>query len=326
MAAFQQPSGQPQAEGLCLRYPENLGTHRELTLENALTFLLRGHQTAANVPFVWGYIDKPPEGQLFLVHVSNQSAFPIDGIRYQEPESKYTVPAGPNRELEIHEVKFGFVPGIDNTVGAWRQRRRFRLVRGGYPQLWLVHYSHGPNGPIAPALMNAPVRNYPLRPVHERAVFVVGEKTGTMVGGPPSGFNSQQQQLAQQNNNLAMLEQQQQQQRRREQERVARQGRQNRPEDDDSGDENEASITTKALAMTRYRRNHEFMSAVFTQAAFGDKNAPPRPSPYSIFNKSELEAQSERLQAEIQILQAKAAERKAAQDASRATIEVDVAS
>lgn len=41
------------------------------------------------------------------------------------------------------EVKFGFIPNSqDNT--AWRLRRRYRLHKGGHPQLNLVHYTRGP--------------------------------------------------------------------------------------------------------------------------------------------------------------------------------------
>ena len=39
-------------------------------------------------------------------------------------------------------------------------------------------------------------------------------------------------------------------------------------EEDDSADENE-TISTKILALTRYRRNHEYMNEVFMHAAFG---------------------------------------------------------
>ena len=68
-------------------------------------------------------------------------------------------------------------------------------------------------------------------------------------------------------------------------------------EDDDSADESE-TISTRTLALTRYRRNHEFMNEVFMYAAFGahivflssfvhvfdrfglgDKKAPPPPPP-----------------------------------------------
>lgn len=162
-----------QAEGLCLRYPENLGLHREVSFESAVNMLLRAIQMATTMPFTWGFIDKPPgmfylmlchffsillmsEGQAILIFIPNHSPFPNDGIRYLEQEVKYSIPAGmrvslcqsfvaqcvrPSQELEIHEAKFGFAPGVDQT--AWRVRRRFRLTKGGHPQLHFMHYSRG---------------------------------------------------------------------------------------------------------------------------------------------------------------------------------------
>ncbi|KAJ6581069.1 hypothetical protein B0H19DRAFT_1113509 [Mycena capillaripes] len=333
---------QAQAEGLCLRFPEPLGMHRDqLTIDHATMLLIRGTQSAMNVPFSWGFVDKPQEGQLLLLFIPGQSPFPNDGIRYQEPETKYTVSVaigGTPREVEVHEVKFGFVPNVDQ--GAWRLRRRYRITKGGHPQLILAHYSRGPLAPIVPALMGQPVRSYPLRVFNEPSVYVMGEKAGQKVFPPNSGpqagggmggmsmgmpFNSQQAMVAQQNSNMGMLD------RRREQEQRARAGSNARParvEDEDSGDEND-TISTRALSLTRYRRNHDIMAEVFTHAAYGPKNAPPRPTPFSIFNKGELEAQTEKLKAEIEALQARSAERKLARSAkdqeiaaSRAAFEV----
>lgn len=48
-------------------------------------------------------------------------------------------------------------------------------------------------------------------------------------------------------------------------------------------------ISTRTLALARYKRNHDSMNEVFFHAAFGDKTKPPQPSPYSIFKKSDLE-------------------------------------
>jgi hypothetical protein len=47
------------------------------------------------------------------------------------------------QELEITEIKFGFIPDSQDTT-AWRVRRRYRLHKGGHPQLVLVHYTRGP--------------------------------------------------------------------------------------------------------------------------------------------------------------------------------------
>ena len=40
------------------------------------------------------------------------------------------------------EAKFGFTPGPGETA-ANRIRRKFRMSKGGNPQLVLVHYSRG---------------------------------------------------------------------------------------------------------------------------------------------------------------------------------------
>jgi hypothetical protein len=89
---------------------------------------------------------------------------------------------------------------------------------------------------IVPTLMNQPVRAYPLRPINEPAIYVMGEKRGQTVfsqgGGPQppqsggmgmNNFNPQAM-LAQQNSNMEALE------RRREKERRPPP----RVEDDDS--------------------------------------------------------------------------------------------
>lgn len=108
--------------------------------------------------------------------------------------------------MEVAEVKFGFIPNQD--ASAYRVRRRYRLVKGGHPQLVLIHYTRGQSirecllcsaqshfhnvdyVAIIPSL-NHPTRAYPLRAPNEPPVYVIGEKAGQKVfpGGPggPSG-------------------------------------------------------------------------------------------------------------------------------------------
>ncbi|KAH7885073.1 hypothetical protein F5I97DRAFT_1937372 [Phlebopus sp. FC_14] len=350
--------GHPDAP--CLRYPENLGLHANVTIENATSMLLRATQLSQTTPYQWGYIDKPNEGQLILLFLPNPTQFPNDGIRYQDQETRYALSAPGNREIEVAEVKYGFVPNSSDTT-AWRVRRRYRLQKGGHPQLSLVHYTRGPAIQIVPSLLNSPVRQYPLRQLNDPPIFVMGEKAGqkayppgagppppqppapppqTHMGmnpqgmgmnPPPPGMNPQamamnpqamgihpmnpQAMLAQQNSNMEALE------RRRERERARERagsmpGRPGPPrlDDDDSADESDM-ISTRTLALTRYRRNHELMEQVFKQAAFGNKNPQKPKSVYSIFDKSELEAKVVKLEAEVEALQAKAAEYRARRSA-----------
>ena len=49
-----------QAEGLCLRFPENLPPHANLTHEVAVQMLGRAVSLATQVAFQASYIDKPP--------------------------------------------------------------------------------------------------------------------------------------------------------------------------------------------------------------------------------------------------------------------------
>ena len=81
-----------------------------------------------------------------------------------------------------------------------------------------------------------------------------------------------------------------------------------RHDEEDSAEELE-HISTRTLALTRYKRNHELMNEIFTHAAFSqlsltsvhraacshihtvavNKQAPKSAAPYSIFDKAELE-------------------------------------
>ncbi|KAM6494099.1 hypothetical protein JOM56_010460 [Amanita muscaria] len=294
----------------CLRYPESLGMQREISIEFAVNMLTRGINMAQTVPFSWEYVDKPADGALLLLFIPPQNPYPNDGIRYLEAEAKYTVPVGPpnTRELEVCEQKFGFLPGGQETMAS-RIRRRFRFIKGGPSQLVLVHYTRSQAIPIPASILNQAVRPYPLPMINQPPVFVLGEKAGQKAfppgaapmhgGGPPGGGQpmppgmmpfSPQAMVAQQNANMELIE------RRREREQRAREAavpvsRRPRAEDDDSADESE-QISTRSLATTRYRRNHELMSEVFMYAAFGDKvkSESLSKAPYSVFDKTELES------------------------------------
>jgi hypothetical protein len=66
MTTFQQA----QAEGLCLRFPNNIGIHREINYELAVEMLMRAVLTSQNTPFVWGFIDKPAGSSWRLISIT----------------------------------------------------------------------------------------------------------------------------------------------------------------------------------------------------------------------------------------------------------------
>lgn len=316
------------ADGLCLRFSGDIASHPSLNVEMAINILVRGTQAAYSVPFTWGYIDRPQEGSAYLLFIAPHMQFPVDGLRFQENEQRYTMPSANNRELEVTEAKFGFIPNSQDTT-AFRVRRKFRLTKGGNSQLWLVHYSKGQAMPLIPS-MNQPVRSYPLPTPNQPAVYVLGDKAGQKVypagsGAQPSPSqpptapgmnmnfaNTPQAMLAQQNRQMEALERRNAQER----EQRARSGsaanRQVAPPTDDEEELEKEMISTRTLALTRFRRNHEFMDEVFVQAAMGERN-PPRPSPaYSIFDEAETEEQVANLTSEIEELRTKVTERRMA--------------
>ncbi|KAG1890347.1 hypothetical protein F4604DRAFT_1643985 [Suillus subluteus] len=314
--AFQQM----QQEAPVLKYPEDFGLHPNVSLENAANMLFRAIQTSQNQAYTWTFIDKPQEGQIYLLFMPNPSQPLNDGIRWQDQESRYTIPVQRGtRELEVAEVKFGFIPNSQDTA-AWRMRRRYRLHKGGHPQLVLIHYSRVPPIQIVPSLLNNPVRHYPLRQITDPPIYVIGERAGQKAfphpagphqGGIPQVGMNPQAMIAQQNSNMEALE------RRRERERArdASGGVGQRPgppriDDDESADESEL-LSTRTLAITRYRRNHELMEEVFRHATFGGKKPSSSKRIYEGFDKAELEAKIAKLQDNVGALQAKAAERKA---------------
>lgn len=97
-----------------LKYPEPLGLHPQVTYEMAVQYLVKAHQLAAQYPFQFGYIDKPPDGSLFMIFLlPQQRVFPNDGVRYQEQETRYNIPAGGNRVSTPSDIYFRFVHDLE---------------------------------------------------------------------------------------------------------------------------------------------------------------------------------------------------------------------
>ncbi|KAI0251098.1 hypothetical protein BJV78DRAFT_1282810 [Lactifluus subvellereus] len=247
--------------------------------------LSRAVGLAAQIAIQPRYIDKPLGGV----------PFPLDSVWYMEHEQHYSFSIHYGRELEVFEARHGFVP-LSGEMVTSRVRRRYRLAKGGHPCLVLVHYSRGQSISVPPPLQAQPVRQYPLRPHNEQAVFVLGEREGQRVPPPgPVGANPGQVNASRP---ARVLDQRQPPQ------------PPQRLDEEDSADELE-HISTRTLVLTRYRRNHELMNEVFTHAAFAPAKAPAL---YSIFEKAELETRVEELTKEIEELRAKSVARRATRD------------
>ncbi|KAF8507490.1 hypothetical protein JB92DRAFT_3089528 [Gautieria morchelliformis] len=323
------------ASELCLRYPENVGIHAQISYEQAIGLLTQAVDLTHRVPFAWAYIDKPPDGQAYLIFIVPRTPHvPPDGIRWLDQEKTYRLPVPNGRELEVSEVKYGFVP--NGEASASRIRRRFRLVKGGNSQLMLVHYLRGDTATVPAHLLSAAVRSYPLRPTNEPRVFVSGERIGQRVphNGPTSlpaasssphpahgvnmglglgiGAMNQAAALAQRNQAMDVLE------RERGVGGIASMpgGAARPPEEDDSGEEYE-NVSTRTLAIERFKRNHELMAEVFTYASKGHRAIPTVVSPYASLDISELDGKMTKLTAEIEVLKARAEERRIVREAAK---------
>ena len=114
---------QAAQEGIYLRFPDNIAPQRELSYENAINMLLRGAVMAQNVPFTWAYIDKPMDGSLFLLFHPQNVPFAIDGLRFQDSETKYPIPAGARVSTPTPTSQ----PPLTSAPGARSRRDKIRL-------------------------------------------------------------------------------------------------------------------------------------------------------------------------------------------------------
>lgn len=161
---------------------------------------------------------------------------------------------------------------------------------------------------ILPSLMNSPIRSYPLRTPADSniGVFVLGPRTGQKVAlaGPHGAINQQagiggmppigaHAQVSAQNRNMEEMERRRlmEQQRARGQPIGPPHGQQaGRPryKEEDEDEEESEHVSTRSLALTRYKRNHELMDEVFMYAAFGDRAAPAEQKPYAILDEMDI--------------------------------------
>ncbi|KAG8707191.1 hypothetical protein FRC08_000658 [Ceratobasidium sp. 394] len=271
-----------------LRCTQTFGPKGSLSFEEAAQFL---HQLCqgpgANLTYSWQFIDRPNEGDVYVYFQVSAPTPLIDGLQYLEPESSYR----PLQELEVHETRFGFVPGINGEKEASRVRKRYRLAHGGHPNIVLVHYTKGPAKPVPPT-MNIPIRSYPLPMINEPPMYVMGEKSGQRVLPPNTAqLVNQQQQLEALTNS-----------RRAQAAGMQPQAPMMRRPDDDS-DEESNRVSTRALAVTRFKRNHELLAEIFSVNAVA--NAKAIPSPYEKVDRAELEAKLAKANEELAALREK---------------------
>jgi len=158
-------------------------------------------------------------------------------------------------------------------------------------------------------MQGVPNQQHPPHPGHGPLQPPGPQGVPPQIGMGYPGPATTQSMLAQQNRQMEALE------RRNAQEREQRaRGSMNAQRSSMHPDEDEETekemISTRTLALARFQRNHELMDEVFLQAALGDKHPPKKKSPWSIFDISELESKTDKLNTEIAELQRRAEERR----------------
>jgi len=134
---------------------------------------------------------------------------------------------------------------------------------------------------------------------------------GGMMGA--QGMSSHAAMLAQHNQNMEHLE------RRRERERQASAMTRAPDLDYDSGDERD-SISSRSLALMRFKRNHELMTEIFNVAAKLEKPQEDEAQLSGGFEIKEVESQVAKLESDLALLKSKADARR---EAARTRVHLD---
>ncbi|KAH7099267.1 hypothetical protein BKA62DRAFT_318881 [Auriculariales sp. MPI-PUGE-AT-0066] len=300
-------------------YAEPIAPRAQLEVGTAVDMLRNGVQLAQTTAFKWDFIDRPQEGSMYFIFLTDQTpGLPPDGIRYFGKDQMNTLSISQEVTLDIFDSSAGFIPGQDAV--AHRKRKAYRLSRGGHQSCILIHYTRFPghHQPVPPQLLQQPVRRYPLH----------NPGKPPMVPLPGPGQVGQQAVLARQQTAAVNAQTVAHEQRERQRSDLARRQMAMPEPEYDEQDDGAQQITPRALALARYKRNHDLMSEVFNNAA---KLHQPPPPPASVpgFSQAELEATTAKLEKELEELEAKSAASKRARsldvDVSMTVDEVPVA-
>ncbi|ORY05526.1 hypothetical protein K493DRAFT_404310 [Basidiobolus meristosporus CBS 931.73] len=151
----------------------------------ACDLLTKATSAFNQLSFEWKYIDKPSDGQFFLVYLpSFTQQMPHDGYLWMDDEQFLKIPLPDTREMHVAERKCGFLPGEQYVS---MQRRRYRIGKVGNDQLQLLHYVKPDESMKIPAniaLSKVPVRRYPLPPI-----FLSGMPGSQMNNSPMGTIN-----------------------------------------------------------------------------------------------------------------------------------------
>ncbi|KAL1918797.1 uncharacterized protein VTP21DRAFT_2819 [Calcarisporiella thermophila] len=259
----------------------------QLSPEVAANLLTKASSLKSQLQFAWSYIDKHEvDGQIYLVYVTaSDDQYPHDGLQYMSEERHSNVTLQDGRVLRVSTRMHGFRPQEQYTSMV---RTRFRLLSPGEQQLEILYYKRMDQNARIPAdstVARPAPRRYPLPQIstqpsnpfltggalpsyhvvnapisnatpHGQRPFQMPSQHGFI--RPPAqmpvahGFPQHSPPRASPKKQIQNPQQ------------VARVPHAPTEEaEEPSGDELD-HISFRELAMARYKRNHDYMSEIFT--------------------------------------------------------------
>lgn len=320
----------PHPEAILL-FPIDLASNSQLTIDLVSASLYRLAALSTTVPYKWGFIDRPKDNDVFCIH--HRGGPLTDGLMYLEQEHRHIIPRhGHGPDIECLETKQGFIPNHDNQ--AFRIRRRFHFVKPhGNPSLFLVAYQRSQTPVPVAAHLHQHIRHYPLPPPPPVHIFLAGPRAGEAIHdeeartiianvqsrapesyynqqrtqafshpGGPAAYGGVAQDISAHTAALKELERKK---------RMAAAA--SRRDEDDSADEDTA-VSVRTLALSRYKRNHEFMEEVFQRAAFGARKVEATSDSTPGMTLEEILAKLESTQASVDEMEKRLSERQRLQE------------
>ncbi|KAI9104844.1 hypothetical protein DFS34DRAFT_645539 [Phlyctochytrium arcticum] len=213
-----------------------------LSAEKAVDVLQKAATLGDQASFGWIIVDKPIDGSMFVFQLHPSESIPEDG--YDE-ESVYRTRVG-DKELEVYSRNQGF--GIGERV-AHIMRRRYRLA---HSDLQLMHYLQIPDPsrhtPVHPPLIKVLPRD-PAALAHFQ-LRLAGQAANTFANIPHQTHSESNMRQALAN-------------RKRNRPKASASVRHPEEVHEILGDEIDASMG-RAVALERYKRNHEFLDMIFS--------------------------------------------------------------
>ncbi|KAI8917637.1 hypothetical protein DFJ77DRAFT_312738 [Powellomyces hirtus] len=276
---------------LTTNFPPERGAN--IAPDRAVAILQKCASLADQHSFEWVVVDKPVDGSIFVFQLSPMEPLPEDGYGWLDEENSFRTFLG-DREVEISSRNQGFGFGDKCT---YMTRRRYKL---GHSNLQLLHYVRVSDPAQQTTIHHHMIKTMPRDPATLRSL--------TEHAQPPAQIPSPYGSANVRRTSGDVPQARHASHRRRHKSRSTVQLRQVEDEEDPSGDELDGAVA-RAVALERYKRNHEFMDMIFSPHSTMDLVPPQLIGEDNPERIAALKAQREAVEQETEALIAGFAER-----------------